>query len=228
MIIIFINSFRITKKIILFFILSSIFSVSCEETLPTREEIPLNLFSTSFSTVDGRTAFPVTRDPAVITIPHPAPVRLQFLIINTFDETFQGVQDIINGSMDVWIADDINNGGNIYVLTKDNEFPPVGSPPLIENALLTIDPGDTFFVELSWPHEVNGTIKVWNYLEIATESSMIVRINVLAKIQLFQDQPPITSELLQLTITYTVGSRDIDEPQLTRTRDIITRHTFRL
>jgi len=200
------NSVRITTKIILFSILSSLIFVSCEESLPTRDETPVDIFSSFLTTVDGRTSFRVTRDPASINEPHPPPVRIRFGVINIFDETLQGTPDIINGSIDIWIANDTNQAGKTYLLTKDSEIPPIGTPPLIENASLTIDPGDTFFVEISWPHEVNGTTKVWEYLGIGNGSSRLVNISVLAKIQLFEELPPIVSDLLQLRITYVKNS----------------------
>jgi len=144
--------------------------------------------------------------PAAILTPHPPPVRLRFGVINIFDETLQGTPDVINGSIDIWIANDTNQAGKTYLLTKESEVPPIGTPPLIENASLTIDPGDTFFVEISWPHEVNGTIKVWEYLNMNIGSSRLINISVLAKIQLFEELPPIVSDLLQLRITYVKNS----------------------
>ena len=193
-------------KYILLSVLSVLILTSCEESLPTREEIPVEVLSTLLTTVNGKTSFQATRDPAAINFPHPTPVRIRFLVINTFDETFQGVQDMINGSMDIWMANDKNLSGKTYVLTKDNEVPPIGTPSLIENSLLTVDPGDTFFVEISWPHEVNGTTKVWEYLEMPNGSTRNVVISVFAKIQLFKELPPLTSELLQLHILYIKNS----------------------
>ena len=180
--------------------------ISCEESLPSRNEIPVDLFSTYLSTADGRTSFTITRDPAAFNFPHPAPVRIRFALINIFDETLQGSSENITGSVDIWIANDINLAGNTYVLTKDNEFPTTGTPSLIQNSFLTIDPGDTFFVEISWPHEVEGTDKVWEYFGMVNGSSKLVNISVLVKIQLFRELPVIVSELLQLHILYIKNS----------------------
>lgn len=193
-------------KFILFSILSVLILTSCEESLPSRIEIPIELFSTLLTTVDGRKSFQATRDPARITFPHPPPVRLQFLVINTFDETFQGASVLINGSLDLWIAGDENQAGKTFELTAESEFPPIGTPGLIKDNILTIDPGDTFFVEISWPHEVDGTTKIWDYYNLRPGSRRLVNINVLTKIQLFAELPPLISEILQLHISYVVNS----------------------
>ena len=193
-------------KFILFSILSIIILTGCEDSLPSRNNIPVDIFTTILTTVDGRTSFQVTRDPAAILTPHPPPVRLQFLVINTFDETFQAPSGIINGSLDLWIAGDENQAGKTYVLTENSEFPPIGSPGLIQNNFLTIDPGDTFFIEIAWPHEVEGTTKVWDYFNMGNGSIRLVNLNVLVNIQLFEELPPLLSEILQLNLTYVKNS----------------------
>lgn len=195
-----------TPNLILLSLLSGIFWISCEETLPSRNETPVEVFSTFLTTVDGRTSFTATRDPAAITFPHPPPVRIRLGLININDETLQGISGFINGSIDIWISDDINLAGKTYVLSENSEFPPTGVLSLIENNVLTIDPGDTFYIEISWPHEVEETTKIWNYLGMVNGSSRTVIINVLAKIQLFSELPLIVSEILQLHISYIKNS----------------------
>ena len=185
-------------------ILYSIFIVitlGCEESLPPRDEVPVEAFETLFGTVDGRTAYTATRDPANIHGRHPPPIKFSLRLVNTFDETLQDFASSINGTLDIWLKED-PKVGKTFLLTEESEFPPIDSPSHINNGLLTLDPGDTFYIEIHWQHENEDSVKLWDYFGMRNGQELLVEIRALAKIQLFPALPHVTTEILKIKIKY--------------------------
>ena len=176
-------------------------ALSCEESLPPRDEVPVNLFEILIGTVDGRTSYTATRDPEGINGRHPPDIKFTLRFVNIFDESFQGSAFLINGTFDIWLAED-PTVGKTFLLTKESEFPPVNSPSQINNGLLTLDPGETFYIEIHWEHEVEDSMKLWDYFRIENGEERVVEINALAKIQLFPELPHITTEILEIEVKY--------------------------
>jgi len=176
-------------------------ALSCEESLPPRDEVPVNLFEILFGTVHGRTSYTATRDPDGIRGRHPPAIKFTLRLLNTFDETFQGSAFSINGTFDIWLAED-PTVGKTFLLTKESEFPPANSPSHIDNGLLTLDPGDTFYMEIHWEHEVEDSVKLWDYFGMASGTERIVGIKAFAKIQLFPELPHITTEIIEIEVKY--------------------------
>ena len=197
--------YLITRKItITINILCFIFiltMLSCEESLPPRDEVPVEVFETLFSTDGGRTSFTATRDPAFINNRHPPPIKFTLRLINIFDETLQDFGGSINGTFDIWLAED-PTVGKTFLLTRDNEVPPIDSPSHINNGLLTLDQSDTFYVEIHWWHEVEDSVVLWDYFEMKNGQERLVEIRALAKIQLFPELPHITTEILKIKVKY--------------------------
>ena len=184
--------------ILLIFILSSL---SCEESLPPRDELPVEVFEVLFDTDGGRRTYTATRDPAFINNRHPPPIKFILQLVNIFDETLQDRSDSINGTFDIWLAED-PTVGKTFLLTKDNEVPPIGSPSHINNGLLTLDRGDTFYIEIHWWHEVEDSIGRWDYFGLKNGQEREVAIRALAKIQLFPELPHISTEILKIKVKY--------------------------
>ena len=176
-------------------------ALSCEESLPPRDEVPVNLFEILFDTVDGRTSYTATRDPDGINGRHPPDIKFTLRFVNTFDETFQGSAFLINGTFDIWLEED-PTVGKTFLLTKESEFPPMDSPSHIDNGFLTLDPGDTFYMEIHWEHEVEDSVKLWDYFRMENDTERIIDIRALAKIQLFPELPHITTEIIKIQIKY--------------------------
>ncbi|MCH7886371.1 MAG: hypothetical protein IIA58_00225 [Candidatus Marinimicrobia bacterium] len=185
-------------------ILCSIFiltAMSCEESLPPRDEVPVEVFEILFGTVDGRTSYTATRDPANIHSRHPPPIKFTLRLVNIFDETLQDFAHSINGTLDIWLAED-PTVGKTFLLTKDSEVPPIDSPSHINNGLLTLDQSDTFYIEIHWQHEVEDSVKLWDYFEMKSGEERLVEIRALAKIQLFPELPHISTEILKIKVKY--------------------------
>lgn len=187
--------------IIIIFIAYNILVLSCEESLPTREETPVQLFETIFQSADGKTSKTFTRDPINIHTAHPPPIVYHLQLINRTDETLQGLADSINGTFEIWLAGDPSIG-QTFLLSRDSEFPPIGIPSHIDSEVLTLDPGDTFYVEIAWFHENEDGIKMWDYLGMGDGDILGVRINALAIIQLFPGTPFIVTEIFKINATY--------------------------
>jgi len=191
----------ISPIIIMIFIAVNILASGCEESLPTREETPVQLFETIFQTADSGTSFTATRDQLNIHTPHPPPIVYKLQLINIFDETLQGLADSINGTLEIWLEED-PTVGKTYILSKNSEFPPIGIPSQIDSALITLDPGDTFYVEIAWPHETEDSVKMWDYFGLKGGDERTVRINAFAKIQLFPGTPHIITQIFTLSVLY--------------------------
>ena len=189
------------SSILVFFVLANIFMLSCEESLPSREETPVQLFETIFRSADGKANIALTRDPANIHTLHPPPILFQLQLINKTDETLQGLADSINGSLEIWIESE-PTVGQTFILSRDSEFPPTGAPSHIESELLTIDPGDTFYVEIGWFHQTEDSTKLWDYFNLEDGESKTVKINALANIRLFSGSPVIVTAILKIGVTY--------------------------
>ena len=192
-------------SIIFIFFALTVFTVSCEESLPTREEIPVQLFETIFQTADSGTTFTFTRDPVNIHTEHPPPILYQLQLINIFDETLQGLADSINGTFEIWLEED-PTVGKTFALSQISELPPIGIPSQIDSSYITLDPGDTFYVEIAWFHETEKSIKMWEYFGLIAGDTLSVKINAIAKIQLFQDTPHIITEIFILRAVYIKNS----------------------
>ena len=175
--------------------------LSCDESFPPRGEVPVESFKILFSTVSDCTSYTATRDPVNIHGRHPPAIKFTLRLLNIFDETFQGSASSINGTLDIWLAED-PTVGKTFLLTKESEFPPVNSPSQINNGLLTLDPGETFYIEIHWEHEVEDSMKLWDYFRIENGEERVVEINALAKIQLFPELPHITTEILEIEVKY--------------------------
>ena len=176
-------------------------ALSCEESLPPRDEVPVEAFKILFGTVDGRTSYTATRDTEGINGRHPPDIKFTLRFVNIFDESFQGSAFLINGTFDIWLAED-PTVGKTFLLTKESEFPPVNSPSHINNGLLTLDPGDTFYMEIHWEHEVEDSVKLWDYFRMENDTERIIDIRALAKIQIFPELPHITTEIIKIQIKY--------------------------
>ncbi len=176
-------------------------ALSCEESLPPRDEFPVNLFEILFGTVDGRTSYTATRDPSFINNRHPPPIVFTLRLVNIFDETLQDFASSINGTFDIWLAED-PTVGKTFLLTKDSEVPPIDSPSHIDNGLLTLEPSDTFYIEIHWWHEVEGSVGLWDYFGMENGQERVADINALAKIQLFPELPHITTEIIEIKVKY--------------------------
>ena len=186
------------KSLCFIFILTVL---SCDESFPPRDEVPIEAFEILFSTVSDCTSYTATRDPDNIHGRHPPDIKFTLRLLNTFDETFQGSASSINGTLDIWLAED-PTVGKTFLITKDSEFPPMDSPSHIDNGLLSLDPGDTFYMEIHWEHEVEDSVKLWDYFRIENGEERVVEINALAKIQLFPELPRITTEILEIEVKY--------------------------
>ena len=187
--------------IIIIFIALNILVLSCEEFLPSREETPVQLFETIFQSADGKSSKTFTRDPVNIHTPHPPPIEYHLQLINRTDETLQGLADSINGSIEVWLDGD-PSVGQTFLLSRKNEFPPIGVPSQIDSELVTLDPGDTFYIEIEWFHENEDGIKMWDYLGMDNGDMRRVGINAFAIIQLFPGTPYIVTKILKINTTY--------------------------
>ena len=175
--------------------------LSCDESFAPREEVPIEAFEILFSTVSDCTSYTATRDPAMILGRHPPAIKFTLRFVNIFDETFQGSASSINGTFDIWLEED-PTVGKTFLITKESEFPPMDSPSHINNGSLTLDPGDTFYVEIHWDHEVEDSVKLWDYFRIENGEERVVEINAIAKIQLFPELPRITTEILEIEVKY--------------------------
>ena len=189
------------SSILFVFFTVTVFTTSCEESLPTREEIPVQIFEAIFQTADSGTTFTATRDPINIHTPHPPPIVYQLQLINIFDETLQGLADSINGSFEIWLDGD-PSVGITFLLSQSNEFPPIGTPSQIDSAYITLDPGDTFFVEIEWPHETDDSVKMWDYFNLQNGDELDTLFNALAQIQLFPGIPHIITNIFTIRVFY--------------------------
>ena len=196
---------KITFAIKILCLIFVITALSCEESLPPRDEVPVNLFEILFDTVDGRTSYTATRDTVNIHGRHPPAIKFTLRLLNTFDETFQGSAFLINGTLDIWLEED-PTVGKTFLLTKESEFLPMDSPSHIDNGLLTLDPGDTFYMEIHWEHEVEDSVKLWDYFGMAIGTERSIGIKAFAKIQLFPESPHITTEILTILVKYIILS----------------------
>ena len=179
----------------------TVLSMSCEESLPTREATPVQLFETIFQTTDSGTTFTFTRDPLNISTKHPPPIVYHLQLINIFDETLQGLADSINGTFEIWLEED-PSVGKTFLLSQYSEFPPIGIPSHIDSSYITLDPGDTFYVEIEWFHETDNSVTMWDYFYLENGDERTVRINALAKIQLFPGTPHIITNIFKLSALY--------------------------
>ena len=169
--------------------------------MPSRDEVPVELFEILFETDNDRKSFTATRDPEFINNRHPPPIKFNLRLVNIFDESFQGFASSINGTFEIWLAEDPTVGKTI-LLTKDSEAPPIDSPSHINNGFLTLDPSDTFHVEIEWWHEVENSVGLWEYFRMENGQERIVDIRALAKIQLFPEFPHITTEIIKIQVKY--------------------------
>ena len=174
-------------------------ALSCDESLPSRDEVAVETFKILLATADGETSYE--------TIPNtgrnPQPIRFSLRLLNIFDETFQGSASSINGTFDIWLAED-TTVGKTFLITRESEIPPMDSPSHIDNDLLTLDPGDTLYMEIHWEHEVEGSEKLWDYFGMASGTERSVGIRALAKVQLFPELPSITTDILKIQIKYII------------------------
>lgn len=183
------------------FITISILNLSCEDDLPTREVVPIQLFETIFQTADSGTTFTATRDPINIHTEHPPPIVYQLQLINIFDETLQGVADSINGTFEIWLENE-PTVGKTFLISQMSEFPPDGISSQIDSSILTLDPGDTFYVEIEWPHETDDSVKMWDYFNLGNGDELDTLFNALAKIQLFPGTPHIVTGIFVIRVFY--------------------------
>ena len=178
-----------------------LFTLGCEESLPPRDEIFIDVFETEFSTVDGRTSLDFTRDLTASIPENPPPLKLSLRFINTFDESLQGFADSINGYLDIWLKDDPSVGKRIPI-DKNTEVPPTGTPSRIDGIFLTLDPGDTLYMEIHWAHESEEGVKMWDHFNLSNGQEVKVNVNAIAMLRLYPDMPLVTTPTLLLEITY--------------------------
>ena len=175
--------------------------LSCEDILPTRDETPVQLFETSFQSNEGKTRITLTRDPINIHTPHPPPIIYQLQLINLTDETLQGLADSISGTFELWLDGEPSISREI-MLSRNNEVPPIGVSSHIDSELLTLDPSDTFYVEIAWLHETEDFVKLWDFFGMQDGEQRTVKINALAKIRLFPGTPFIVTNIFRISATY--------------------------
>jgi len=169
--------------------------------LPSRDEVPVELFEILFEAGGGRTSYTATIDPEFINNRHPPPIEFTLRFVNIFDETIQGSASSINGSFEIWLEED-PAVGKTFLLTKDSEVPPIDSPSHIDNGFLTLDPGDTLYLEIHWWHEVENSVGLWEYFRMENGTERIVNIRAIAKMQLFPEIPHITTEIIKIQVKY--------------------------
>ena len=177
-----------------------LFTLGCEETLPSREEEFLEVFETKFSTVNGKTKLTFQRDLAT-AFPSPPDLKLSLQFINTSDETLRGFADSINGILDIWLRDEPSVGKK-FPINKDSEVPPTGAPSRIDELYLTVDPGDTFYMEFHWAHESEEGVKMWDHFNLSHNQQKKTYVNTFAMLKLFPDAPFVITPTLLLDVTY--------------------------
>jgi len=188
-------------KYILLQVFLILLTLGCEESLPTREQEFIEVIKTEFSTVDGRTSLPFTRDDTWTVRENPPALKISLRFINTSDETLQGYADSIDGYLDIWLKDEPTVGKRLSI-NKDSEVPIAGTPPRIDNLFLILDPGDTFYMEFHWAHDSEEGVKMWNHFGLQNDQIKQVEVNVLAKLKLFPELPLVTPPILKLELTY--------------------------
>ena len=178
-----------------------LFTLGCEETLPSRDEDFPILIETEFSTVNGKTSLAFVREHNVPHPLNPLDLKLSLRFINTYTETLQGLADSIDGSLDIWLRDEPSFGKR-FPINKDSEVQPIGAPSRIDQLHLTIDPGDTFYLEFHWDHESEEEVKMWDYFNMEDSQLIEVKVNAIAKLRLYPELPLIITPVLQLDLTY--------------------------
>jgi len=177
-----------------------LFTLGCEETLPSREEEFLEVFETKFSTVNGKTKLTFQRDLGT-AFPSPPDLKLSLQFINTSDETLRGFADSINGILDIWLRDEPSVGKK-FPINKDSEVPPTGAPSRIDELYLTVDPGDTFYMEFHWAHDSEEGVKMWDHFGLSHNQQKKTYVNTFAMLKLFPDAPFVITPTLLLDVTY--------------------------
>ena len=191
---------KTSNKFVSLQIMLLVFTLGCEESLPTRDQEFIKVFETKFSTIDGKTTLTFQRD-LTTAFPSPPDLKISLRFINISDETLQGFADSIDGFLDIWLRDEPSVGRR-FPINKDSELPPTGAPSRIDGLYLTLDPGDTFYMEFHWAHDSEEGVKMWDHFNLSHEEQKRVNVRVLAKLKLFPDTPLIITPTLHLEVTY--------------------------
>jgi len=192
---------EIPIKFVFLQIILLLFTLGCEESLPTREQEIIKVFETEFSTFDGRTSIPFTRNDTWTVRENPPALKLSLRFINTSDETLQGLADSIDGYLDIWLEIEPSVGKR-FPINKDTEVPPTGNPSRIDGIFLTLDPGDTLYMEFHWAHDSKEGVKMWDHFGLHNNQQIKVKVNALAMLSLFPNLPLVITPTLHLEVTY--------------------------
>ena len=194
---------------------------SCEELLPPRDD-PQDLLTATVTAQSGLFAFVDTStaqhlrwgqwSPDVFFIES---IGFVLAITNHYDEVLQG-PPYLKGKMEVQVSP-----------TRRGTFEFEGGvywpPTLIQGDMLTLEPGDTLYLQVAWDHFLRPGIPIWEkdwsggaMTFLGTEflpgfpfrlgkfRSPPVRLEITGSIQVFEKLPPVEVGKAELTAIYDV------------------------
>jgi hypothetical protein len=169
---------------------------SCDESLPPYQ-LPQNVLRAELRVADGLTFRQVLCTNSMRSW-NLGPIPFQISIINTFDETLQGLASSVTGTLEVWKKDDPDFGKTLKILgAVDSRY--------VRNNILTLDPGDTLDIGVIWYHDDDQNRRIWNVFS----TQFITAIRARARIKIFKEVPELFSPEFEVTVKYAV---DLSNP----------------
>jgi hypothetical protein len=166
---------------------------SCDESLPPYQ-LPQNIMQARIGVEDG-----IINRQVICTTAMRAwnlgPIPFQINVINTFDETLQGLASSVTGTLEVWKKDTPDFGKTFTILGAVD-------PRHVQGNILTLDPGDTLTIGVIWYHDDDRNRRIWKVYN--THLSTIIRAR--ARLKIFKDAAVLFPPEFEINVRY-----DIDE-----------------
>ncbi|MCI0699356.1 hypothetical protein L0337_46055 [candidate division KSB1 bacterium] len=170
---------------------------SCDEELPPYQP-PQNALRAAFGVLDGVTNRFVSCN-VNTRVWNLDPIVFEIGVINTFDETLQGPADRVSGKLEIWRAED-------SVFGKLIAFTGVFDSRHVQGNTLTLNPGDTLEVGVTWRHDNDANQRIWRQ---AAARPFNATIHARGQIKVFEDAPVLLLPEIKLQVVYDV---DVNVP----------------
>lgn len=165
---------------------------SCDEELPPYQP-PQNALRAVFGVLDEVTNRFVSCN-ANNRAWNLDPIVFKISVINIFDETLQGPADRVSGKLEIWRAEDPD-------FEKAIAFTGVFDSRHVRGNILTLDPGDTLEVGMTWRHDNDASQRIWR---LAASRPFNATIHARGQIKVFEDAPVLFLPEIKLQVVYDV------------------------
>jgi hypothetical protein len=167
--------------------------LTCDESLPPYRS-PQNILKAQIGVTDGIINREVNCSFGT-RIWNLNPVPFQINVTNTFDETLQGLANAVYGTMEVWKKDTPGFGKTFTIFG-------VIDPLHVQNNVLSLDPGETFVIGVTWYHDDDQNRRIWKVYNNHLSTAICAR----ARLKVFKEAPEIFTPEFEIEIRYDIDT----------------------